>query len=144
MSKIILLIFLVLTQIARAEDIIFIVNAENPVSHISVSELRNFYFKKMRQWPTNDLSVRFIDRGAGSSVRDIFLKNYLKKTGSDVELYWIGQKLYTGDSAPIKEASDDLTIRFVSSFKGAIGYVPASAVLTDKNVKAVKVDSQED
>src|ERR1700740_3122882 len=124
MKKLIPLFFLLFIQTANAEDIVFVVNTQNPVSHLSISDIRNYYFKRKRQWP-NDVSVRFIDRGAGSAIRDVFLKSYLKKTGSDVELFWIGQKLYTGDSAPLKESSDDMTLQFVAAFKGAIGYVPA-------------------
>lgn len=126
---------------AQAEttgDIVFIVNAENPVSTVTVGEIRDFYFKRKRQWPNGE-SVRFIDRNTANRSRDFFLKTILKKTNSDVELFWIGQKLYTGDSAPLRESSDTATIQFVSSFKGAIGYVSSTFNLAEYNVKVVKL-----
>jgi ABC-type phosphate transport system substrate-binding protein len=122
-----------------AEDLVVIINGENPVSRISENELRDYYFKRKRQWP-DGTPVRFLDRTQENGVRKIFLKKYIKKTSEDLDLYWIGQKLYSGDSAPLKESSDAMTMQFVASFKGAIGYVSGSASLVGKNVKAVKVE----
>lgn len=102
MKKLILITLLFLNPVAQAAEIVFIVNVQNPTTQLSDEDVRNYYFKKKRHWP-DETSVRFIDRSPGSPVRDSFLKNYLHKTGSDIELYWIGQKLYAGDSAPLKE-----------------------------------------
>jgi ABC-type phosphate transport system substrate-binding protein len=121
------------------DDLIFIVHASNPSSEISSNDIRDYYFKKKRHWPSGE-SVRFIDRGLTSHIHDVFVKNILRKSNSDVELFWIGQKLYTGDSAPLRENSDASTIQFVSAFKGAIGYVSSSATISDPNVKMIKVN----
>lgn len=126
---------------ADVDDIVFIVNAKNTVNEISASTLRDFYFKRKRQWPDGE-SVRFLDRSTGSSVRNVFLKDVLKKTNSDVDLFWIGQKLYRGDSAPLRESSDSTTEQFVASFAGAIGYVSTSTILNSKNVKVVKIKDE--
>lgn len=143
MKKIFLITLLLLNPLAKAADIVFIVNAQNPVTQVSSDDIRNYYFKKKRRWP-DDTSVRFIDRSPGTPLRDIFLKNYLHKSGSDNELYWIGQKLYTGDSAPLKESTDEMTMQFVAAFKGAIGYVAAGTDLGNKDVKVIKVVTQGD
>lgn len=127
--------------LARPGDVVFIVNAQNPVEKLTVTEIRDYYFKRKRRWPNGE-SIRFMDRTNGP-LRDVFLKKYINKTTSDVELFWIGQKLYSGDSAPLKEASDSTTMSFVSSLRGAIGYVAESTVLR-KNVKAIKVERAED
>lgn len=120
------------------EELVFIVNAGNPVNELSSGEIRDFYFKRKRQWPGGE-SVRFIDRSLTNPLHDLFVRKVLRKSNSDVELFWIGQKLYTGDSAPLRETSDNSTIQFVSSFKGAIGYVSSGISLTDQNVKQIKV-----
>lgn len=122
----------------KSDDVVFIVNTANPSSEISANEIRDYYFKRKRQWPSGE-SVRFIDRAMTSQIHDLFVKNILRKSNSEVELFWIGQKLYTGDSAPLREATDFSTIQFVSAFKGAIGYVSTSTSIADQNVKAVKV-----
>lgn len=120
------------------DEIVFIVNESNPVTEISANDIRDYYFKRKRQWPTGE-SVRFIDRALTSSIHDIFVRRILRKSNSDVELFWIGQKLYTGDSAPLRENSDTSTIQFVATFKGAIGYVSSATPIAEQNVKAVKV-----
>ncbi len=120
------------------EELVFIVNGNNPVNEISANEIRDFYFKRKRLWATGE-SVRFIDRTLTSQIHEMFVRRILRKSNSDVELFWIGQKLYTGDSAPLRETSDSSTIQFVSTFKGAIGYVSSATSIADQNVKAVKV-----
>lgn len=140
---IIIITILLALQMALAapDDVVFIVNGENAAEKLTASEIRDFYFKRKRRW-NNGESIRFIDRTNGP-LRENFLKKYINKTTSDVELFWIGQKLYSGDSAPLKEASDSTTMSFVSSLKGAIGYVAATTVLR-KNVKVIKVESIEE
>lgn len=120
------------------EDIVFIVNGNNPTTEVSANDIRDYYFKRKRQWPTGE-SVRFIDRSLTSNIHDLFVRRILRKSNSDVELFWIGQKLYTGDSAPLRETSDSSTIQFVSTFKGAIGYVSSATSIAEQNVKAVRV-----
>ncbi len=124
-----------------AEDIVFIVNADNPVTQITHNEVRDYYFKRKRVWPNSE-SVRFIDRNVDNQARRHFVKNILKKSNSEVEQFWIGQKLYTGDSAPLRETSDAGTIKFCSSFKGSIGYISAQAAetLTNTTVKIIKLE----
>ncbi|WP_409478916.1 hypothetical protein [Pseudobdellovibrio sp. HCB154] len=124
--------------LAQSSNIVFIVNTENHTEKITVAELRDYYFKRKRRW-SNGETVRFMDRTAGP-LRDAFLKKYIGKSNSDVELFWIGQKLYSGDSAPLKESSDITTMNFVGSLKGAIGYVSEVTVLR-KNVKIIKVEN---
>lgn len=124
--------------LGQPSDVVFIVNIENHTEKITASELRDFYFKRKRRWGNGE-SVRFMDRTAGP-LRDIFLKKYIGKSNSDVELFWIGQKLYSGDSAPLKESSDVTTMNFVGSLKGGIGYVSEATVLR-KNVKVIKVET---
>jgi ABC-type phosphate transport system substrate-binding protein len=115
-------------HLGMAEDVVFIVNAQNPAKSISKIQLSNFFLKKEREWP-DGTSVRFIDRKDGSEARTTFLSQYIGKTGKDVDLYWIGQKLYSGDAAPMQVDSDSSVISLVSSLKGAIGFVSPKSVL---------------
>lgn len=138
---ILILIVIFSLQVVQAQTpagkVVFIVHSDNPNESITVAELRDYYFKRKRRWDNGE-SVRFMDRMIGP-LRDNFLKKYIGKTNSDIELYWIGQKLYSGDSAPIKENSDSTTMNFVGSLKGAIGYISDSTALK-KNIKVIKID----
>lgn len=148
---IILTVLLTWVPVTLAEPqagIIFIVNINNPASEVTLNDIRDYYFKKKRQW-SNGENVRFIDRNLESYLHDIFVKTILRRSNSDVELYWIGQKLYTGDSAPLRKTSDRGTVEFVATFNGGIGYISAPFIaendLSALKVKVIKaVDTKKD
>lgn len=120
------------------ESLVFIVNLKNTATTISAQDLKDYYYKKKRSWP-DGTSVRFIDRVNGS-LRKMFLTDILKATAEELDLFWIGQKLYSGNSAPLQESSDSLVIQFVNSFDGGVGYVSSSTPINSKKVKAIQVE----
>lgn len=122
---------------ASVDGITIIVHKENTAEKIKVADLADYFLKRKRHWP-NGTQVRFIDRKP-SPERKIFLEKILKKTAEEVDLFWIGQKLYSGDSAPVQSDSDKMSIHFVATFKGAIGYVSSRTVIDNENVKEIKI-----
>jgi len=82
--------------------------------------------------------VRFFDHRDEHPNRKMFLKKYVEKTSREVELYWIGEKIYTGNIAPIQITSDSMMVAMVSRFPGGIGYVSKSFKLP-KTVKTLKI-----
>jgi ABC-type phosphate transport system substrate-binding protein len=137
--KIFIACLLSLASAASADELIFIVNVQNENTEITKADIRDYFYKRKRTWP-DGTSVRFIDRSDQVPIRKVFLKDILGRTTEDLELFWIGQKLYSGSSAPLKEAEDSTTVLFVSSFKGAIGYVSSTYRLNSKLVKPIKAD----
>lgn len=122
---------------SAASDITVIVNVKNNLSSIKESELADFFMKKTRVWPNMDV-VRFFDHRDENPNRKIFLKRFIQKTSREVELYWIGEKIYTGNIAPIQITSDSMMVTMVSRFPGGIGYVSKSYPLT-KEVKKLNI-----
>lgn len=121
--KILFVIIWFVSTVALAQsEIKFIVNASNPVSSITNEQVQDFYQKRVRVWP-DGIPLRFFDRKEGTPERKIFISQYIKKTPRKIDQYWIGQKLYSGDSAPTQLPSDSLTVALVSRFSGGIGYV---------------------
>ncbi len=120
-----------------ASDIVVIVNEKNPVSSIKSSELVDFFMKRTRNWPNGD-TVRFFDYRDENVNRKVFLKKFVQKTSREVELYWIGEKIYTGNIAPIQITSDSMMTSMVSRFPGGIGYV-SSKYKVPKNVKIIEI-----
>lgn len=131
---------LIAVSTARAEGISFLVNAENPVTSQTRAEVADYFLKRVKQWP-DGIPLRFFDRVDGSEERRTFLKEILKKSTRDIELYWIGQKLYSGHSAPSQVSSDLMTEIMVSKFPGAIGYVSNDYVPT-RSVKKISITGQ--
>jgi ABC-type phosphate transport system substrate-binding protein len=123
---------------ARAtSDIVVIVNQKNPVTAIMASELEDYFMKRNRMWP-NGTAVRFFDQRDENETRKIFLKKFVKKTSREIELYWIGEKIYTGNIAPIQITSDSMVTSMVSRFPGGIGYV-SSKYKIPKNIKTIVI-----
>lgn len=123
---------------AAGDGVVVVVSAGLSLDTIGADDLGAYYLKKKKNWP-DGTAVRFVDRASGTPERGSFFRKVLKQSESEVDQFWIGQKLYTGDSAPLQVMSDSMVIQFVSAFPGAIGYVSPSTVLRDKRVRAVKV-----
>lgn len=114
-----------LANATLAEDFIVIVNEKNPVTEISASALAHFFLKETNQWPSG-LPVRFFDQKDDTEIHRNFISSILKKSPRELELYWIGQKLYTGSRAPLQLGTDSMMSSMVSRFPGAVGYVSTS------------------
>lgn len=123
--------------VMAGSDIVIIVNAKSPVKSIKVSELEDFFTKKIRHWSNGD-TVRFFDHRDDNEGRKLFLKKFINKTPREIDLYWIGEKIYTGNIAPIKVTSDSMMTSMVSRFPGGIGYVSKNYKLP-KTVKSIEV-----
>jgi ABC-type phosphate transport system substrate-binding protein len=127
-----------LNVIGAEPSIVFIVNKQNPENTINVRDVVDYYEKRKRQWP-DGTPVRFIDRNPGSPTREAFLQGILKQSESDIDLFWFTQRLRSGSSIPIQVSTDSLVIEMVKSFRGAIGYVSASAKLSNAPIKVIQV-----
>lgn len=112
----------ILISAAWAESLAVIVNDQNPITSISRSQLSDFFLKKVKTW-NDGVPLRVFDRNDQSEIRREFLRTIVKKSVRDIELYWIGQKLYSGQSAPTQVATDSMMEMMVSRFPGGVGYV---------------------
>lgn len=122
---------------ARGADVTVIVNAKNPITTLSTEELNSYFMKKNPNWPNGD-AIRFFDHRDENNNRKLFLKKYMFKTPREIELYWIGEKIYTGNIAPIQVTSDSMMTKMVTRFKGGIGYV-SSQYKIPKTVKRITI-----
>lgn len=133
-------------EIEKRQEEIFLLSVENssPVKSYLNDNLRfgGFFEPAITglMGPPNGSAVRFIDRQANSEERKKFLRQVIRKSNSEVDIFWIGQKLYTGSSAPLQVNSDQMMTSVVASFSGAIGYVSDNFLISDK-VKKVEVSN---
>ncbi len=119
-------------------NVVLIVNESNPISSLSAFQISEMYLKKNRTWPNGE-AVRFFDRSDESIERKSFLSSILRRSSRELEQFWIGQKLYTGNSAPSQLSSDKMTFALVSRFPGAIGYILEDNFLENKGIKKIEV-----
>lgn len=118
----------------------FVVNKDNPVTSLTQNDLADYYFKRRARWPDGS-KVQFIDQRDGSPRKDAFLA-FLGKTQRELDLFWIGEKNYSGQSAPLQAPSDTIVLSTVGSLPGGLGYVGHDKALSPK-VKAVPVKKNE-
>lgn len=119
------------------EHIVFIVHPSNGTSRLTRHEIADYFFKRSHRWPDGK-KVRFIDQADKSESKRIFLREYLHKTQREVDLFWIGEKNFNGQGAPIQAPNDEMVISAVAELPGAIGYVYADQVDL-KRVKPITV-----
>lgn len=133
-----LFILLFVKTSSAGDGLVFIVNAGNGVSRLSRAELNNYYLKKSRQWADGN-PVRFFDRPDNSNEKKLFLSLYLKRSQADVEQYWIGQKLYSGNTAPVEVQSDKVIMNLISRFPGAISFINSDSFKEMPGIKKIEV-----
>lgn len=133
-----LLFLLCATFAPKSHSVTFVVNKDNPLNSISKSELSKLFLKKDRYWPNGAL-VRFIDREKGLSEREYFIQNVLEMSQRELDQYWVGKKLYAGDSAPLQAESDAMALRLVDQLEGGISYVSDPALIKKFKVKPLRV-----
>ena len=123
-----------------SEPLAIVVNRSNPLSEISLADLRRLYRGQRSRW-SNGRRVTLVMRDPGTPEREAILQTLY---GVDEDQYRRGflQSVFTGEAkgAPRVLASTNGVLRFVFNVPGAIGYVRASEV--DASVKTLRVDGR--
>jgi ABC-type phosphate transport system substrate-binding protein len=123
---------------ARAEEpdkvLAVVVDRDNPRSDISVSELKEIFQGKRKDWP-DGARIIALDLEPGPA-RDTFNKVVLGLDQSAVDQFWVEQKV-RGAGNPPKVVSAATAVRLVPRVRGAVAYVPLSAV--DASLKVLTV-----
>jgi ABC-type phosphate transport system substrate-binding protein len=126
---------------ARTEDtepLAIVVNRSNPLSEISLADLRRLYRGQRSRW-SNGRRVTLVMRDPGTPEREAILQTLYGVDEDEYRRAFL-QSVFTGEAtgAPRVLASPNGVLRFVFNVPGAIGYVRASEV--DASVKTLRVD----
>ena len=128
----------VVVRAQDAEPLAIVVNRSNPMSEISLADLRKLYRGQRSRW-SNGRRVTLVMRDPGTPEREAILQTLY---GVDEDEYRRGflQAVFSGEAigAPRVLASPNGVLRFVFNVPGAIGYVRVSEV--DATVKTLRVD----
>jgi ABC-type phosphate transport system substrate-binding protein len=115
---------------------VVIVNKANPVTTMTVAELRRIFMKQSRMWKHGEAIVP-VDWDATSPIREAFCRQVLARSVREMGDYWVQQGVTQGLVPPSTQRSARAVLRFVASVPGAIAYVPPGEV--DDTVTVVKV-----
>jgi ABC-type phosphate transport system substrate-binding protein len=123
-------------QTRQSMPFVVVVNKANPVTTLSMLELRRIFMKQTRMWPHAESMVP-VDWDATSPYREAFSKQVLGRTVREMADYWVQQGVTQGLTPPSTQRSTRALLRFVASVPGAIAYVPEAEL--DDTVVAVKI-----
>jgi ABC-type phosphate transport system substrate-binding protein len=122
----------------RADEPAFrvIVNPKNPITSIDRDLLRNAFLKKAAAWKAGD-TIRPVDLSSKQPIRDRFTRVVLKKSPTQLKVYW-SQQIFSGKGVPPPEmqAPADV-IAYVMANPGAVGYLPAD--VDPRGAKVIEV-----
>jgi len=125
---------------SRRVDVVVIVNQENPVSELSLSELRHIFRGERKYWRSGD-TIRILLPRPGTPAMEALVENVFQM-GSVAELgqYYMAaifqQKL--AESPPT--ASPNEAARVVSKSKNALAIISRTGAIGKSGIKIITVD----
>jgi len=130
-------------RLARAQDsepLAIVVNRSNPLSEISLADLRRVFRGQRTRW-SNGRRVTLVMRDPGAPERNAILQSLYGLEEQQYRRTYL-QAVFSGEAtdAPKTLASTNGVLRFVYNVPGAIGYVRARDV--DASVKTLRVDGR--
>jgi ABC-type phosphate transport system substrate-binding protein len=115
---------------AHAQSFRVVVNTSVADRTLSRVQLSRLFLKQDSKYPSGQIAVP-VDQIASSPVRESFSKDVIGRGVGPVKTYW-QQQIFAGRSSPPSEkARDAEVIAYVATTPGAIGYVAATALLSD-------------
>ncbi len=107
-----------------------IVNEGNPVESLSRAQLTKIFLKQESAWPDGQVIVP-VDQSEDSPVRAEFTRVVLGRSVAAVKSFWQKQ-IFSGSAVPpVEKATGADVAVYVSSFRGAVGYVAVARQLSD-------------
>lgn len=147
-KKSLLLVFVGLFMVSGRNvnsQIVVIVNRDNPVKSITMTELKRIYLGEITHWESNDenkSTIILIDYKHKSKIATKFYKKVTGFSHSRVRLEWIG-KMLNGESQslPVNLDSGDDILMLISENRWYIGFVSSSSFDSEMtSIKSVQIN----
>jgi ABC-type phosphate transport system substrate-binding protein len=141
--KLILATFLLIASchtigLSQASELCVIVNAGNPVTSMTASQVKLTYLRKInRRWKELNKNIVPVDSKTGSELRSKFLKSTLQMTSDEMTRFFTEREYQNAEAPPVKLGGDDEIIAFVENNNGAIAYVSKNSIKAGSKVKVV-------
>ncbi len=118
-------LILALLPLAASADLVVAVNAKSGVEKLSRDEVINIFLGRYRQLPSG-ITALPIDHPATQAERAIFYKQLVGKELAEINAYW-SRLVFSGKTTPPRQAaSSQEVLDWLSTHKGAIGYIERS------------------
>lgn len=125
-------------QTVRGADVAVVVNADTPVSDLSLSEVRKVLLGERQYW-NSKLPVTLLIRAPVARERDVVLQVIYQMSEAQFKQYWVAKIFRAEAASPPKIVySNEMQYDLVAAIPGAIAFVDAKAVRP--GVKVLRVD----
>lgn len=136
MKKVLLLIFFLLISVVSYADVMVIVNDSVPETTLTRQDIKDIFLGKKLFW--NDKSKIIVATLSQGEANETFLNTYVNKSPKQYSSYLEKKVFTTPGSAPKRFTSSKKMMEYVSTTKGAIGYVDSKTKM--KNVVPISID----
>jgi len=117
-----------------AVQLAVIVNKDNPVEKLSVTEVRLLWMRRgsQKNWPALKSLVLPTDRKVACAEKSLFYKLVVKLSESETDSYFAAKQYQSAENPPLKFNSDKDIIQYVTDNKAALGYVNLASLKDDE------------
>jgi ABC-type phosphate transport system substrate-binding protein len=130
------------SSVAGPDDIVVIVNTQNPVQAIDASDLRPIFQTTKTNWGNSAGDALPLNLPEDNPLRLEFDKAVLGLDADRVARYWQDRKIRGGSRPPMRVSSTGMVLKGVAAKAGAVGYVKASEVNATVKVVARIADGK--
>jgi ABC-type phosphate transport system substrate-binding protein len=127
---------------AGPDDIVVIVNPQNPIAAIDSGDLRPIFQTTKTSWGNSAGDAMPLNLPDDNPLRQEFDKAVLGLDPDRVARYWQDRKIRGGARPPVKVSSTSAVVKGVAAKTGAVGYVKASEANATVKVVARVVDGK--
>lgn len=122
---------------AQSGNVAVVVNSANPITNVSLLELRKIFMGEKHSWP-GGLPIKLVVRAPGCHERLVLLR-LLNMSESEYKQYWTGQ-LFREEvsSEPVAVFSNGFQKEAIKVLPGAIGLMDSQDAKS--GVKVIKLD----
>jgi len=118
-------------------DVAIVVSPSNPVSNLTLAELRKIYMGERRYWTTSS-PVIVLMRSQGAREREVILRVVYQMTEEQYTHYWVARVMRAEASDPPASVfSYGMVQEGIKGNPGAIGYISVNDVRP--GVKVVRI-----
>ncbi len=131
-----LILILMLPASVSAADFAIIVNRDNPLESLEISEVKKIFLGKKNFWANGD-SIDVLLQEEGETHQS-FVQNVLDKSPRQFQMYW-KRELFSGTGIPPRRHPDDQSVKAsVVADPGAIGYIDTRWL--DTSIKQLRLE----
>jgi ABC-type phosphate transport system substrate-binding protein len=130
-----LVLLLSASGVARAEELVVVVNATAPVQSLTPKDVKEIFLGETAYW--GDVKIVPIGYVDGAAVQNDFLNRVVRVTENVYKTYWIKRIFREGGTPPRKVGSTAEALTTIARTPGGIGFVYASQLAGATDVREV-------